>query len=232
MTELKLGKVKLCELAEWFGISAGAMRNGKAKKLEILKAFARYHVENNSIYIDEIYIPVYSKAYEVIKTHLPTTWHANGIDTSARVGAEIYCKHKEVSAQIGMETAKSYANRAKVEFYGHNYLDDRGTLGSSEYVWCRIQGQETEPLTQEQYDIIKECSKEAYSEVSEKIVLLHDAYSKGEITKQELEMGLGNTIELRQDCLVNFYKLLKEKLGFVPDRATKIYNERWFDAAT
>ena len=38
--ELKLGKMTTKELAEWFGMSYGAFRNAKKKKMEELENFS------------------------------------------------------------------------------------------------------------------------------------------------------------------------------------------------
>ena len=103
--ELKLGIMTLAELADWFGISAGAMRNSKAKKLDILKAFADYHFEGRSVYIDKIHIAEYNKAYDVIKEELPKEWNKSGLDTCSRVGSAIYWKNKAVNVSIKEATA-------------------------------------------------------------------------------------------------------------------------------
>ena len=69
LLKLKEGKITLDELADWFGIAASTMRAKKTKenKLKILKTFADYHLEKRSIVIDKVYIPVYTKAYTLIK---------------------------------------------------------------------------------------------------------------------------------------------------------------------
>lgn len=88
MKELKEGKITLDELADWFGIAASTIRAKKTKenKLKILKTFADYHLEKRSIVIDKVYIPVYTKAYTLIKEQV----HKSNLDTCSRVASVIY----------------------------------------------------------------------------------------------------------------------------------------------
>lgn len=228
--ELKLGKMTLEELANWFGCSYSTIRKGNAKKtrLEKLKTYAEYHFEGKSIYIDKIYIPCYSTAYDVVKDKFPETWHENGIDTCARVGSEIYWKNEIVKSTIQESTAQQYANRVKIELYGHNHLNDEGTRGTSEYCWCRKVGSDCEPLTDEQYAIIRECSKEVYGAiVGEKAALLNDALKNNEITLEEFQMGLTLTEEERNDCYFAFVDMVSKRLKFFPDKATRIQDGAW-----
>ena len=46
---LTTGKKTGAELAEWFGIKPGSFKNNKAKKLEELKHFAKFHLEKNKV---------------------------------------------------------------------------------------------------------------------------------------------------------------------------------------
>ena len=57
--ELKLGKMSTKELAEWFGISYGAFRNSKEKKLEELKGFASFEEVYGGVNITQIINPIY-----------------------------------------------------------------------------------------------------------------------------------------------------------------------------
>ena len=232
MVELKEGRVTLEELANWFGCSYNTIRKtqNKASKLELLKKFADYHIEGRTIIIDKVKVSVYSKAYHVVKEKFSETWHENGIDTCARVGSEIYWKNETVKSQIKQETAQSYANIVKVEMYGHNNRGDYGTKGYSEYCWCRMNGYECEPLTPQQQEIMAQCSKETYGALlGEKAALLNDALNKGEIDAQEFNQGLALTEEERIDCYSKFETMVTEKLGFFPDRATRIVDCAWTD---
>lgn len=228
MKELTKGKITLEELADWFGIAYSTIRKAhhKARKLELLSNFAKYHFEGKSIIIDEVYEPIYSKAYDVVKEKFPDTWHKNGIDTCARVGSEIYWQNELVKSQIQEQTAQNYANIIKVEMYGHNHLNDRGTKGRSEYCWCRMVGREAFPLSDKELAIIQECSQLVYGEkVSGKIALLNDALQKKEITEAEFQQSVILNEEERAECYVAFVELVERRLGFYPDKATYLTDE-------
>mgnify|MGYP006923238310 CR=1 FL=1 len=83
-------------------------KKAKAKKLQILSAFADYHMEGRTLVIDKVHEAVYSKAYDKVEQEFDGTWHKNGIDTCARVGTTIYYKNKTMQAQIKKETACNY----------------------------------------------------------------------------------------------------------------------------
>ena len=52
---LREGKISNKELAEWFGISANSFSKNKEKKLEELKYFAEFHIDNkNHVIIDKM----------------------------------------------------------------------------------------------------------------------------------------------------------------------------------
>jgi hypothetical protein len=62
-----------------------------------LKKYADYHIEGRNLYIDKIYIPVYSSAYEIIEREFNNEWdRETKIDTCSRVGKAIYRKSKEL----------------------------------------------------------------------------------------------------------------------------------------
>ena len=186
--ELKLGKMTQKELAEWFGVTYSTFKTNpktKAKRMEILKYFADYHMVKSTVYIDKIHIPTYSKAFDIVKTEFPKTWHKNGIDTCSRVGKEIYNKNIEVSSQVQLATTQVYTCRVKKELYGRNHIKECGTKGYSEYIWGKIlPGGQCEELSPEEKEIVKECSQESYGKtLSDKVALLADAFNKHEITE-------------------------------------------------
>lgn len=230
-TELQLGPVNLKQLAEWFGIQHSSIRAAKCKekKLEILKSFARYHMEGNTIIIDEIFEPVYSKAYDKVEQEFDSTWHKNGIDTCARVGATIYYKNKTMQAQIKKETACNYVYITKKKKYGRNHVDEYGTDGYCEYIWCvpsNNPNEESRELTPEEKKIMMECSKEAYAikgEAATKKATLADALAHKEITIEEYNEGLS---ESEMDVLAareRFVAMVTKRLGFYPETHTKIH---------
>lgn len=234
MNELKEGYVTQQDLANWFGISLSAVKNlkDKPKRLKTLSAFCDFHFEKNKIYIDKVFIPIYSKAYAVIEEKLPDFWHKNNLDTCARVGRAIYDNCNEVSGQIKLSTAKTYTNRAKIKLFGRNHIEtDRGTLGTSRYIWGTIdENGECHYLTDEQYKKIDKCSSESYGSVlGNKAALLNDALNKNEITEAEFCEGMKMTKEERCETYYKFEELVVEALGFMPERLTEVTYVQFFE---
>lgn len=229
--ELKEGKITLQELADWFGIALITLKKTKEKKLELLKSYADYHLEGRTIVIDKVYIPVYSKAYIFIKGKFPEEWSKTGLDTCAHVACIMYSKYKEVSSQVKLTTAKSYTNRAKIELFGRNHIEnDRGELGISRYRWgTSTNTGECLPLTAEQDKIMTECAQESYGNIlGSRAALLNSALRSGEITEQEFCEGLVLTPEEREKAYWEFESLVLKRLGFMPMRLTEVaYTQAW-----
>lgn len=234
MKQLKEGKITLSELADWFGVALSTMKNKTTKenKLKLLKSYADYHYEGNRIVIDKVYIDTYSKAYAFIKEKLPEEWHKSGLDTCARVGVTLHSKYPEVSSQIKLTSAKSYANRAKIELFGRNHIDqDIGELGTSHYCWgINDKSGECHHLTKEQDKIVSECAQQSYGSIlGPRAALLNDALRQGEITEQEFCEGMSLTPEERKEAFSQFEGLVFKRLGFMPMRLTEITYGTSFD---
>ena len=103
-----------------------------------------------------------------------------------------------------------------MKLYGHNHLDDYGTLGRSEYVWTNEEG--TAPLQEEDLKILNQCAQDAY----EPIAVLDDEFKKGNLTKEERDAAVGalNTM----DCYEIFINNLLNTLGYVPEKRTRLYD--------
>lgn len=240
---LKVGKMTMRELSEWFGYQtpdgfARANSKTKEKKLKILAKCARYHWEGKSLYIDEVYIPEFHKAYDKIEQEFPKEWghivdnnnqlnkvtKEQRIDTCARVGASIWAKNKDIQVQVKKPTAQDYTRRIKVLWYGHNYLDDHGLKGRSEYVWVDREGM---PLKECELEIIRECKRKAYGSISELMADIDDDYHRGFISKEERDSAFGQ-IETLNSYEV-FIGLVVEKLGYYPGKYTKLIDEVYFE---
>lgn len=242
--ELHLGKMTMRELSLWFGYAtpdglSRANPKTKAKKMEILKTFADYHMEKKTVYIDKIHIAEFSKAYETIEKEFPKEWghikDSNGliikplkekkIDTCARVGATIWSNNPDVKAQIKEKTAKAYANRAKVQLYGHNYKDDHGTLGSSQYVYMNADG--TDVMSDEEYEIVKQCAAKAGEEISLLSMQIEEDYRNGDLTLEEKKTALGDLNTSKSFDLYAEYII--EKLGRFPEKRTRLQDKIYFE---
>ena len=239
MCELKEGPITWRALSEWFGLNPNTLSKHpetKEKKLKILSSFAEYHFEGKKLYIDKVLIKEYSKAYEIVEREFPKEWgnvinedtrqlniwqKQDKIDTCARVSSVIYDKNPEVNSQITKKTCKYYTGQVKVKFYGHNYLDDEGTLGRSRYVWVKPNGQG--PLDAKELQLINECAAKAYGSIGEKIAFIDSAYHSGEITKEERDNAIGNIQTTNNyELFVNF---VIDALGYFPDKNTQLIDK-------
>lgn len=242
--ELHLGKMTMRELSLWFGYSSPdgfskASKKAKAKKLELLKSFADYHMEKRTVYIDKIHIAKFSKAYETIEREFPKEWghikdkdgliikplKEKKIDTCARVGVTIWSNNPDVKAQIKKDTAKSYANRAKVQLYGHNYKNDHGILGSSQFVYLNKDG--TDIMPDEEYEIVKKCAAKAGEEISLLSMQIEEDYRNGNITLEEKKVALGDLDTSKAFDLYAQYVI--EDLGRFPEKNTQLIDKIYFE---
>lgn len=93
--KLTEGKITLVNLAKWFGVSAGTLRNNKSKYLNILARYCQYHEEGvtkKTLYIDEVYEAEYSalqgpKPYQRVKELTKEGWNEDGLDSCALVAS-------------------------------------------------------------------------------------------------------------------------------------------------
>lgn len=240
---LQEGKITFRQLSAWFGMKtpdgfARTKGKNREKKLKTLAAFADYHFEGKTLYIDKVLCPYYNKAYDIIEEELPKRWglvkneknevnvnfKKKRIDTCSRVGTEIYLQVPGVKSQISLETSKVYASRVKVIQYGRNHKDEYGIKGYSQYVW--LNKDLTDILSGEEAEIFEQCQKEAYGDVSLRMVPIDDDYRRGQITKEEYIAAKGQVESLSSyDYLV---ELCVKRLGFFPDKRTQLVDVRQF----
>ena len=137
MEELKLGKITLKELASWFGISYGSIRNKREKYFQELEEYANFKAgERGGVEILNIYIPVYIKKdnnYQQIKQKIPATWDKSGLDLKKNVAQKLYSKEE---FSIKYSTVYSYVCKASNELYGKPSSLEGGEIGNCHWVLC------------------------------------------------------------------------------------------------
>lgn len=239
--ELTVGHMTLKELSVWFGLKPTTLPNYnkklRKKKFDILKSFCDFHFEGNKLYIDEVYVPIYSKAYEIIedrfdnewgnlkdlKTHQISWQKTAKVDSCTRVGKAIWHKVGTVSKQIGESTAVAYANQIKRERYGRTYKDEMGTCGYCTI--CYLDEDGLNPLPEDKLGIMKGCRKEAYEKIGEQIFQIDEAYRMGEITENERLRALSG---INTDAAyIKYEDLMYERLGFLPMKLTQLFPTAW-----
>ena len=233
--ELKVGKMPTRELAEWFGIGYGSFRNKKEEKLKELSFYCSYQLVYGGIIIDKIYVSEYIKptpAYKFVLDNFEKHWHKSGLDTAARVGSEMYYTYKDNELKgLKESTIKQYVAKARLEKYGHVYLDDHGTGGR-----CKPEPvvdnkwEEAVQLTPEQYEIWRECLKEAY--YSEEDAIIEEGIALGYISEAEQEAIKKSKEETQKEIRSlkheKMITLCSERLGFYPNQITKLIKELYF----
>ena len=137
MEELKLGKMTLKELASWFGISYGSIRNKREKYFQELEEYADFKAgERGGVEILNIYIPVYVKKdnnYQQIKQKIPAAWDKSGLDLKKNVAQKLYSKEE---FSIKYSTVYSYVCKASNELYGKPSSLEGGEIGNCHWVLC------------------------------------------------------------------------------------------------
>lgn len=233
------GKMTLRELSSWFGLAPDSIskssKAAKEKKFKILETYAEFHFEGKSLIIDRVKQPTYTRAFDIIEEEMPKRWgripdgthqiqeilYKERIDTCARVGKDIWLNIPEVQSQISERTTQNYTNQVKIQKYGHNYLNDCGTLGHSEYVWMNQTNDA--PLDEAGLTILKECANLAYGDVNILLAAIDDDYHIGCMSKEERDAAIGSLDTM--ECYDKFVMLLIQKLGFKPEKRTRLIDD-------
>lgn len=199
MKELKLGKISTQDLASWFGISYGSLRNNRKKKLEELKEYCLFEECYGGIIVKDIYIKEYvnkkQSNYKIVKSHTDECWDKSGLDTKKDVTEKLYSKYKD-ELTIKKTTTYDYVRKASNELYGPaNNYEQSGEIGNCWYRICVINEKgERRLLTkeeQERREKIREkyCSKENKKHIEDIKDSLEKKYRSGKITREtKLEM--------------------------------------------
>lgn len=190
--ELSIGKMSNKELSDWFGIKETSFRNKKKERLEELKNYAEFYEEKGKVVITKIIDPVYvkksDKVYKDIVENMDSVWNKNGLDSCARVGAELYNNFvvKDPKFPYEESTIITYTRKGRNELYGKPY-GDHGTIGSCQYVWCK-RDKETgnyDFLTEEEEKVKKELQTKYFGDATEKQIMVNAMYEAGEIDEKE-----------------------------------------------
>lgn len=240
--QLKQGPISYRDLSLWFGLKpdtfAKSRPETKQKKLNKLKNFCDFHIDGKKIVIDRVYIPEYSKAYDIIEENFtkewglvidPNTYAANWqkeakVDSVTRVGKAMHRKYPEVK-QVAESSAISYTGKVKREKVGRNCINEHGKEGSCRIVY--LNEDHSGLLSKEQMQILQQCSQEAYADVGAQIRKIDEGYAMREITAEEAKKFKG---EIDTSSSYEAYQqLLLERLGFIPKKLTQIeWENDWY----
>lgn len=208
------------QLAEWFGLSYGAFRNNKGKKLEELKAFADYEIIGKKFKINKVYNSTYSKngtkVYETVKRKTLEYWNENGLDTSKNVAKKMYQEEPQIRDLIKPATAYNYVIKSKTEMFGVPYDQRGGELGICWYEWSK-QGPDGNPIpfNDKENKIKEEVIQKYYGNITEQGLMLMGEYKagriKGEDTLKQLDAILTASGEVNEmNSEQKFFAFLQE----------------------
>lgn len=233
MKELREGKISYKDLAEWFGIGAQGLNNNKEKKLEELKNFAEYEInEKGKIIITKVINPYYKKkddTYQKVVNKIDEVWNKNGLDSCSRVGNEIYellCQ-EEKKFDRKPSTIVEYTRKGRNELYGVPF-ETAGSLGNCIYTWCK-RDEDTgcySFLTPEEEQIKKELQYKYFGDTTDKQIFVKAMVEKGEIKREDAWSVLEQLTNMNTGNFLGFLKELQSKIGCQVVRGTLVYRDR------
>ena len=231
--ELKIGKMKAKELAEWFGISYGTFRNKKDEKLNELKCYCEFEEVYGGVNIKNIKIAKYEKKMSKIREIYAKGFEElrNDIDTVSNINDKIYYKYQdELPTLSSPDSGYHYAIEVRNANYGVPFKDV-GKLGKCYYLWCKVSEDRTlyMPFTEEENKIKKELMTKYFGTDEEKDILIAQMVDAGEISEAEAYRMMREYRNLNKAGFVAFKNALQDAIGTEIVRATKFEKELYFE---
>lgn len=226
--ELTLGQKTNKELAEWMGISPKTFNNNKARQLEKLKFFAKFHLEDKKVVIDEVIEPIYDKERTrncvQVGNLVPLLWNKSNLDTVTNLVDKVYDYYEENDpenkiAQLSPGTIRIYLGQGRNEFYGSPLRRDGGSLGSCCFRWCvEIEGgnnryRDYRFFTPEEEEIKRRIYRKYFGDADDQLLNLRLAYKSGEISKDELADYIDHMDDDDNSKYLSFMDELREQIG-------------------
>lgn len=242
MIELQPGITTNAELAEWFGIKETTFKKRKKEKLKILEEeyCTLEALPDGKINILNVDVPGIryekkkSKNMELINKKVEE--YTLGSKTKCSKGTTMLKRMKEDKAfssqlTIAESTQLSYIYISMKEQWGiaktARKVGTIGRLGTREKVLCFYNGEEWEPVSEEDLEFFYSCRKEQSLEDKKEEVEVVSQYAAGKICKDEANKLLNAADKKLAEY---FYALekLSERLGGKPvDWAMKCERTVW-----
>lgn len=233
--ELQLGKMTTKELAEWFGMSYGAFRNAKKKKLEELQNFCFFEEVYGGIEITAIINPVYAKNSQQIREIYQQGFEElkQPIDTVSHINTQIYEKYYDKLPTLSSAASGyHYAIEVRNANYGIPFKGN-GSKGCCYYLWCKMEERDGEQFYiqfNEQEEAIKQgLLKKHFGTNEEKDLLIAEMVSNGEISKEDAYDIMMEYRNLNGKGFMSFLKELEREIGAKVVKATKFEEQLYFD---
>ena len=233
--ELKLGKMTTKELAEWFGMSYGAFRNAKKKKMEELENFCCYEEIYGGLEVTAIINPTYTKNSQKIREIYQQGFEElrQPIDTVSNINEKIYDKyHENLPSLSSAASGYHYAIEVRNANYGIPFKDV-GSLGRCYYLWCKVENCDGQDFyiqfNEEEEKIKKNLLKQYFGTDEEKDILIAQMVDAGEITEAEAYRLTREYRGLNNKGFMGFLRELERQVGSKVVKATKFEKELYFD---
>lgn len=213
MKELKLGKVSTKELAEWFGIAYGTLRNTKKKRLLELNNYCDFIENGKGIKVKEIYFPKYDKGYAKDDEVYLREVKASNEHISSIAGIARKLKNfDEDYSDLSVRQIERRMCKAGVRAFGVTSSIEYGEYGSREYVWAiKINNyNKYRHLTEKEDEIFSKLILDYYSnketiDLVKKSLLLDMQFAEEEsMTKEEY-------LRINKVCGYDFYQTVIRK---------------------
>lgn len=199
--QLYLGKITLTDLAQWFQISAGTLRNNKTKYLQVLNRYCRFHEEGDKrkvIVIDEIFESEFETlagptSFQRVKELTEQNWSYDGLDSCAHVAEKNYPTLKEEGYKISEGTNYNYTCRSRTELWGSPMKLTIGEKGSCRYEYCKQDKYGNYiPFTSQEEEIKRQVTKKYFGNLEDFTLGILDDMKNGKISKFEAGEALAN----------------------------------------
>lgn len=222
-------KLSLKDIAEFFNISYGSLRNSKESKLEELKYFCDYHQEGRKYIIDKVKIDKYISTSarrkdtdkEIFIKGLGLVGQVTTLeDITHAVKAELPTTLVE---GVEFKTAYNRMSIAKGALYGKVSLDyDNGERGHFEMVWAKKVDNRWYELTEEETKNLNAMISEFYKKLNiiANIATYSFDFQNGDLTMEqytEMMMKIQNPTETFADVLAHY----ESEYGVEVKRVTK-----------
>ena len=230
-TGLKLGKITMRELSTWFGLKPDSLSKNpksKEKKLRALTGYAAFHFDGKSLIIDEIFIPEFNKAFDLIEKEFLKYWGKGrsaareqfNIDTCTYVARAIYAAHPEIHKQVKESTFVAYAQRFKREGWGKNGIG-YGPKGYSNYIY--MNQDKDEPLMGEELEKFHKCLDRIFdgSWQNDQVLGLLEDYQQGNISLEEFKDSMFILTTEKLDWQ-EVHDIVEEEMGYYPKKETQL----------
>ena len=226
MKELRVGKMTITELADWFGIQPNRLSRRKIDRLKELESYCSFKdLGKKGIEVLEVYYPVRMKDVSMKDVKLYKQLVEEQPDQITSVSAMIgELKEKEEYQGVKDNTLMKRLSKAgEIGFGKTKEKNSEGIYGERNYVWAiKLKGKvHYRRLTAEEDKIFNELISAVYASNPEKIkdaALLEEDFKNSNMTKEEyFERKELLGLNVFSGVLIKF----REKTGYTLTKATK-----------